>query len=433
MATALVGCGDDNESNETFDGVKLTYLTLSGHDIGIEDLLPEFEAETGIEVEIVSVSMTDLYTKLGTEFAAGGRSYDVAIMMWAAAQGYARADNLYILDDFMEKYDVDPSQYASVYIDNHMIQYPETTDGQYICLPEQADLQILAYRTDLFNDPTEQANFKMEYGYDLKVPETYDEYLDVAEFFTRDTDSDGETDIYGTVVMGQNFPSLVGDITPYIRGFGGDWIDDDYNPVINSPESVAGIQYYYDLWKAHEVTPPAANTYAWDEETADFQAGKLAMMIIWPGGVPALEDPDASSVAGNIGYAVVPGKHPTVGGWAVAIPAKAKNPEASFLFINWLTSTETALKRAQNTGFSTATQALFDDPIMNQKYDYLDAFKESLAYGEGWPQIGEFTSIWQIGAEELSRAFAGEISVQEAADNTQSRLETLMKDGGYIE
>ncbi|MDY6835736.1 MAG: sugar ABC transporter substrate-binding protein [Chloroflexota bacterium] len=414
----LTGCG----SKET----KLTVLMISGHDVGLESLLEEFEEDTGIDVEIVTVSMPDLYTKLDTEFAAGGNSYDVAEMMWAAAQGYARAGYLYELDDFMQEADVDVSQYTSVYVDNHMIQYPQTENGAYICLPHQADLQILAYREDLFDDASEQAAFLTEYGYTLKVPETYDEFLDVAKFFTRPDD-----DLYGAVVMGKNFPSLVGDITPYIRAFGGDWIDDTYHPVINSAESKEAIQYYYDLFAEHEVTPEGCATYSWEEEIADYQHGKIAMMIIWPGQVVSLEDKEVSDVAGNIGYAVVPGKAPTVGGWALTIPKKSKNPEASFEFMEWLASTEVALQRAQDTGFSTATQALFDDPVMNQKFNYLHAFENSLPYGEGWPQIGEFTSIWQIGAEEISRVFSGEISVEEAADNMQNRFDELMQSGDY--
>lgn len=44
---------------------------------------------------------------------------------------------------------------------------------------------------------------------------------------------------------------------------------------------------------------------------------------------------------------------------------------------------------------------------------------------------GEFTSIWQIGAQELSRVFAGEVTVKETADAIQKKLDPLMKDGGY--
>lgn len=431
LAVMLFSVSDLFADDRSYAGTTLNFLMISGHKAGLEEKLPAFERKTGIKVKMIPVSMPDLYAKLNTEFAAQGSAYDVSEMMWAAAQGYARAGYLYELDEFMRKYDIDVNKFTSVYIDNHMIQYPQTEEGKYISLPYQADIQILAYRKDLFEDKEEQRKFKRKYGYDLNVPKTFERFVEVAKFFTRDTNGDGNNDLFGTTVMGKNFPSLVGDITPYLRGFKGDWIDSDFHPVINSSESIAAIQYYVDLYAKQKVTPPGANTYSWEEELADFQNNKLAMMIIWPGQVVALEDAATSKAAGKIGYAVVPGKAPAVGGWAVSIPKNAKNPEASFLFLKWLTSTQIALERARETGFSTATLALFDDPIMLKKFKYLDAFKASLPYGRGWPQIGEFNSIWQIGAQELSRVFAGELSVKKAADKMQRRLDRLMRDGGY--
>lgn len=43
-------------------------------------------------------------------------------------------------------------------------------------IPAWANCKIMYYRTDLFEDVTEQQKFKTEYGYDLRVPETWQEY-----------------------------------------------------------------------------------------------------------------------------------------------------------------------------------------------------------------------------------------------------------------
>jgi multiple sugar transport system substrate-binding protein len=427
LAQPLAGLAAD----KPYDGVELNFLMISNHKVGLESRLDEFEARTGIKVNLLPVSMPDLYSKLGVEFAAGGSAYDVVELMWAAAQGYARGGNLLPLDEMINAQGLDLDQYAGVYVDRHMIRYPQTPQGQVICLPHQADIQLLAYRKDLFEDPAEKAAFQGQYGYPLAPPETFDQFLEIARFFTRDTDGDGKNDLFGTTVMGKNFPSLVGDITPYIRGFGGDWIDAGFHPAVASKDTVKGIQFYVDLFARYKVTPPGAATYSWEDEIADFQHNKLAMMIIWPGQVVALENAEASQAAGKIGYAVVPGRAATVGGWAVALPKAGKHPQAAFAFIKWLTSTETALARARETGFSTAAQAVYEDPQMRSKYAYLDAFKTSLPYGRGWPQIGEFTSIWQIGAQELSRVFAGEIDIPKASQLMNQRLDQLMKDGGY--
>src|SRR3546814_2985453 len=56
------------------------------------------------------------------------------------------------------------------------------------------DLHTLSYRVDLFEDPEEQKAFRDKYGYDLAPPVTWDQYYDVAEFFTRP-----EEKLWGTV------------------------------------------------------------------------------------------------------------------------------------------------------------------------------------------------------------------------------------------
>src|SRR4029453_2978126 len=75
-------------------------------------------------------------------------------------------------------------------------------DDTFVGMPVWTNSEILFYRTDLFEDPKNMADFEAKYGYPLAAPTTWDEYRDVAEFFTRDTDGDGTIDLYGTDVKG---------------------------------------------------------------------------------------------------------------------------------------------------------------------------------------------------------------------------------------
>ena len=52
--------------------------------------------------------------------------------------------------------------------------YAEYPGGsKYWAIPLEGDAVGWAYRKDWFEDPTEMANFKAKYGYDLAVPQTY--------------------------------------------------------------------------------------------------------------------------------------------------------------------------------------------------------------------------------------------------------------------
>src|SRR3546814_11823494 len=69
---------------------------------------------------------------------------------------------------------------APVYRDRLMVW-----DGKVLSQTMDGDVHTYTYRIDLFEDPKEQEAFKAKYGYDLAVPKTWKEYLDIAEFFQR--------------------------------------------------------------------------------------------------------------------------------------------------------------------------------------------------------------------------------------------------------
>ena len=54
----------------------------------------------------------------------------------------------------------------------------------------------------------------------------------------------------------------------------------------------------------------------------------------------------ASTIADKVGYAVVPGGHPEhATGYAKALSADSQNPEAAYLFMQWVTSPPVSLVR----------------------------------------------------------------------------------------
>ena len=68
--------------------------------------------------------------------------------------------------------------------------------GKTYGYPYDGDAHKMYYRRDLLTDPTQMADFKAKYGYDLPAPpKTWKQYHDIAEFFNGKT-IDGQT-IYG--------------------------------------------------------------------------------------------------------------------------------------------------------------------------------------------------------------------------------------------
>ena len=90
-------------------------------------------------------------------------------------------------------------------------------------------------------------------------PETLAELAALGSTLTRDTDGDGDPDEYA-LVWNYTEPFF---FVPFLTSFGGWVMDDEGNPTLDTPETVAAIQYVLDLRDKHDVIPREA-----DYETA---------------------------------------------------------------------------------------------------------------------------------------------------------------------
>jgi multiple sugar transport system substrate-binding protein len=133
-------------------------------------------------------------------------------------------------------------------------EYPSGS-GNYYSYPTEGDANGWAYRKDLFEDADNQAAFEAAYGYALAVPETWDQLRDIAEFFTRPDDG-----LYGVGVYTQiDYDAITLGFENAFFSYGANWWDgEDYNVlgVVNSPEAVAALELYKELYG---FAPPGTN------------------------------------------------------------------------------------------------------------------------------------------------------------------------------
>ena len=290
---------------------------------GVTAVLPRLKDQLGITVQMENMAYQALQSKTFAELASGTPSHDIYILdtPWTPTlthvleplSSYLTSATLnkqidINVADFIPKVFYDTAVYK---IDSPSLQYPDTSatvdvkgivsNGYEILgLPIQSNALTLAYRKDLFESPAEQRAFKARFGRDLAVPQTWDDFIQVAQFFTRPSKG-----MYGTTVLGGaqegwdfcDFKSMVG-------SFGGDGhiVTGDVHVACATPEAIAAWQFYVDLINKYRVTPPNATTAGWDQAIATFSTGNSAMT--WNYGPQSLN----SSVHGSIGYALMPKK-----------------------------------------------------------------------------------------------------------------------------
>lgn len=264
----------------------------------------QMETEFGVELEILGFSFEDLYTKLKTEFVAGTGAFDIVVFFPKHLGDFVSNGYLIPLTPYINS---GPGADMDDIVPAFRDLYGKVGDDYY-ALPYDGDVLALFYRTDLFENPEEQAAFQAKYGYELTVPETWDQYLDVAEFFTRKAGDTlaGETltqDFYGTATYGQKDFQYAWYLN-YAASMGFTYFDDEMNALINSPSAVKALEMYK---REFQYAPPETITFGFDELQATFLEGRCAMEIQWtdPGRVG--QNPAISKIVGKIGTALVPG------------------------------------------------------------------------------------------------------------------------------
>lgn len=312
------------EEEPAVEPVTLNIL-CEGGGVQLQKAIAEkFEEETGNTVNLIEVPYAEVYDKLSAEMASGGSSYDIVTIdvIWIPtfAQFAEPLDDLFTNDVIN---DIFPSLVADAQF-----------EGKYVGMPAWANAEILFYQKSLFEDLEEQANFEAEYGYELAVPKTWEEFNDIAKFFTRDNDNDGEIDLYGTDVKGAVETEWLASVLQ--AGSPGVVLDADGNIIIDNQAHKDALQFEVDLLE-QGVCPKNVNEIDWNISQQLFWEGKLAMERFWAHNYRFT--PEDSVVYGNVGVAPMIGGPGGVGAipgpWYNIIPTTSVNKDVAKQFVQF--------------------------------------------------------------------------------------------------
>ena len=391
----------------------------------IQELLPEFEEASGIDVEIEAISYIDMHSKLVPQLISPQGSYDLIVVDFYWVGEFTKAGWLMPLDDLATRDSVDVDVYVPKLMD-----LVGRVDGVLYMLPFYNYSMAVIYRQDLIDDPAEQAAFKEKYGIDLRVPETWDEYWKQVQFFTRDNDGDGDRDFYGTVIQGQRGDCISMQWANYLYSQGGRYHDENWNPLLDSPEAIRAMEYYRDA--VVNYSPAGSEAYCFDEAFNVMAQGRAYSFVTFNILYAGFEDPESSTVAGKVGIAPNPGGGLN-GGWGWAIPNSSPNVEAAWTFIKWAESAEIAKRRALLGGAPTQAP-IFTDPDVVAARPYYPILGEILAGTQDFPVFTYTTEFVEEVGRELNLAAIGEKPIPEAMADAQRELrELLIKDGKIAE
>lgn len=389
-------------------------------------LATSFEQETGIKVEVEMYEHSEAVNKVMLDLSSHRGRYDFILQPHRELGRFVKNGHLREIKQYLDNPALrDPSFKPEEQLYQRLWKEISWYDGKIYGFPFTALTQYLWYRKDLLEDPKERAAFQAKYGYEMKVPTTWKEYTDLAQFFYRP----GER-FYGTAIQGKRHEALWYEWLSFLYSFGGDMMETDSGSkcgpiIVNSPEAIATLDYYKSLIA---YSPPDTLNYFWDDVMALMQQGKVFEMIMWTDATYAVEDPKQSKVSGKMGFDLIPqgkgGKVGQVEGWTYLIPTYSKNPEAAFLFIQWMMGFERQRVQHLNGG-ATSRPDVYADPQV-KALSYSKASVDTLAVARPKPTLPESPQITEILVRELSLALTGKKSSKAALDDAAVDMGKLL-------
>ena len=408
----------------------LTIATVNNGDmIRMQGLTDDFTAKTGIDVEWVTLEENVLRQRVTTDITTKGGAFDIMTIGMYETPIWGANGWLVPLDDLSANYNVDdilPAMRGGL-----------SHEGTLFAAPFYGESSMIMYRTDLMEAA----------GMEMPDAPTWSFIREAAAAMT-----DRENEINGICLRGKAGWGEGGAfITAMSNSFGARWFDMDWNAQFDTQPWKDTLEFYVGMMT--ESGPPGYATNGFNENLSLFQQGKCGMWIDATVAASFVTNPNDSTVADQVGFALAPdnglGKRSNwLWAWALAIPAGTQQQDEAKQFIEWATSNSYIELVAENEGWANvppgARTSLYENPNYKDipfakmtldsilSADPNDSTVEPSPYvGIQFAAIPEFAGIATEVSQEFSAVYAGQQSIDEALAKAQALTNDAMEAAGY--
>lgn len=270
-ALALSACGGESDDfdpqDENLSGSITYWASNQGASITedeevLADTLERFTEETGVEVELEVIPWNDFQNRILTAVSSGDGPDVVNI-------GNTWSTSMQATGSFLE-WEGEPLD--AIGGEEQFLDASWATGGVEGEVPTSVPLYgmsySLYYNTDIFE----------ENGIE-DPPATWEEFVEVAEDLTQDTDGDGDIDQWGFTLAGSSTNN--NSHAAFVRGLqnGGEFYDAQGEPDFTNDEVVAGVYEWVQLMGEHGVISPSDTELVNGSESVEQVADGEAAMV----------------------------------------------------------------------------------------------------------------------------------------------------------
>ncbi|MFN8187162.1 MAG: extracellular solute-binding protein [Gaiellales bacterium] len=405
-----------------------------------------FEEETGIKIEFIETDPASEYQDNLKNASTKNGSFDIVTSAIEEIGDFAEAGLIRPIDEFVEKYQpqwTDP-EWGFAGGETTVNLFSKYKDTYYMVAFDN-DTQPYYYRSDLLENPDEQAAFEDQYGRPLEFPLTWEHHDEVAAFFTRPDaevplfgDANTLAPFWGAVKWNERFISAANPNNSYFN--------DDGSANVNTD---AGVRAFQELLDSLKNKPPGGmlekdwiGQYQVMGGGNGFMGGSFANMTKLVPGNPAY---DTANVGQYIKSDVTPGRD--IDGALIRRPVIFYNicygvnafsdpahHEAAYLFLQWAGGARIYTWLCFNLGGYQDPHHIYTLNDPNMAVSYKPQPLGSLA--NIVPRSAPPITIKGGGAyrdtlsEELQKLLTKQQSPEQAAKSLQDRWDKITDDNG---
>ena len=408
-ATTLAGCGGSaggggNAGGDSAGGGngggdaggKLTVAIWdNGQQPGLQKILDEFTASTGIQTQLQVIEWNSYWTLL----EAGASGGDMPDVFWMHSNEAVRYMSNGILLDITDKVNASETLELDKFPEDLKNMY--TYDGKIYALPKDMDTVAIWYNKDMFDEAG------------IPYPDgswTWDEFYDIAKQLTKEDGSQ-----FGFCANPSNEQDTWMNT---VYTLGGCVLNAEGKSGFDDPKTVAAMEFVDKLVK--ETMPPASTMSETGTDVL-FGSGKVAMISQGSWMVAAFKDNEY--IAQHADVARLP-KDPETGrsislynglGWSAS--AGTKNPEGAYKLIEWFASKDMQQKQAELGVTMSAYAGVSDGWVNNTDLFNLQPYLDAMDDVVFRPATKSTLAWWNPMVEELKKPWNGEEDMATACAN----------------
>jgi multiple sugar transport system substrate-binding protein len=363
LVLGLSACSSSSDSGAELSGELNLFLIPSPSSTSIQSFIPEFEATTGVKVNVSETPYGEAHQKQLLSYKQKAGAYDIAQFDNSFLAPFCQAQAMTALDEWISG-------------------------------------------SDLYE----------KLG--LKPATTWDEWYSNAKA-VADSGASGQLIGFG--------PNVSWWWMTMVWSFGGKLYDENLNPTVNSPEAIAAVDYMKKLLSVSPKGAITANGDEVTSKFLGENIGAMLNYSGYYGMAldPSINKNAGKFATAPMPKGASDITH--LAGWNIGIPADAKNPDAAWAFLEFVLGKSNAKAYLESGAAAIGRKSIISDSSLLEKNPYLPQLEiPASSRIERYPQIAVWPEFEVAAIDAVTKVLTGKSATKAAMDALNEKLKSIL-------